>query len=71
MAIVRKYGKSDLFITVTCNSRWPEIVKNLLWGMMASDMPDLVSKVFILKLRALMRNIAKRYIFGRVEVYVS
>ena len=25
MAIVRKYGKPDLFITFTCNPNWAEI----------------------------------------------
>ena len=30
MAIVRKKGKSDLFIRFTCNSKWPEISKALL-----------------------------------------
>jgi hypothetical protein len=27
MALVRKYGKPDLFITMTCNTNWPEIEK--------------------------------------------
>ncbi|XP_018368319.1 PREDICTED: uncharacterized protein LOC108764532, partial [Trachymyrmex cornetzi] len=30
MAIVRKYGKPDLFITMTCNPNWREIRENLL-----------------------------------------
>jgi hypothetical protein len=30
MAIVRTYGKPDLFITVTCNPHWPEIKSKLL-----------------------------------------
>jgi hypothetical protein len=25
MAIVRVFGKPDLFITITCNPKWPEI----------------------------------------------
>ena len=29
MAIVREYHKPDFFITMTCNPRWPEIVKGL------------------------------------------
>ena len=29
MAIVRKYGRPDLFITMTCNQSWPEITDNL------------------------------------------
>ena len=30
MAIVRKYGEPDLFITMTCNLKWREIEENLL-----------------------------------------
>ena len=29
MAIVRKFGKPDLFITMTCNPHWKEITENL------------------------------------------
>ena len=29
MAMVRKYGKPDLFLTFTCNPKWREIVENL------------------------------------------
>lgn len=25
MALVHKYGKPDIFLTVTCNPNWPEI----------------------------------------------
>lgn len=27
MGLIRKFGKPDLFITMTCNSNWPEICK--------------------------------------------
>ena len=30
IAIVRTFGKPDLFIIVTCNSNWPEITTELL-----------------------------------------
>ena len=29
MAIIKKYGKPDLFITFTCNPKWRKIIKNL------------------------------------------
>ena len=29
MAVIRVYGKPDLFITVTCNLNWPEIQEEL------------------------------------------
>jgi len=30
IAIISKFGKPDLFITMTCNSKWREIEENLL-----------------------------------------
>ena len=32
MAIVRVFGKPDLFITITCNPKWPEIQNALFIG---------------------------------------
>jgi hypothetical protein len=32
MALVRKFGKPDLFITMTCNPNWPEILHELRPG---------------------------------------
>ena len=29
MAIIKKYGKPDLFITITCNPKWCKITENL------------------------------------------
>lgn len=37
MAIVRKKGKPDLFITFTCNPNWDDIRKALLSGQIAQD----------------------------------
>jgi len=50
MAIVRQYGKPDLFITMTCNPKWEEIVSALKPCEIASDRPDLVTRVFVGKL---------------------
>ncbi len=52
MAIVRKLGKPDLFITITCNPKWREIQEQLLPGQAALDRPDLVDRVFKLKVDA-------------------
>ena len=64
MSIVREFGKPDLFITMTCNPNWQEIQENLFEGQKASDRPDLVSRVFSLKLQALMNDIVKGEVFG-------
>ena len=64
MATVRRYGKPHLFITMTCNPTWKEIQENLEEGQKAEDRPDLVERVFQLKLEALEEEILKKGIFG-------
>ena len=44
MAIVRKKGKPDLFITMTANPKWPEIIADLLEDQKPADRPDLISR---------------------------
>jgi hypothetical protein len=70
MAVVRYYGKPDLFITMTCNPNWPESKDNLFEGQTASDRPDLVSRDFDLKLQELLKDICKRKVFGTVKAYM-
>ena len=60
----RKAGKPDLFITVTCNPNWPEIRENI-GSLSPADRPDMVARVFHLKLKALMRDITTNQVFGR------
>lgn len=59
MAIVRHFGRPDLFVTVTCNPKWQEISGNLLPGQSASNRPDLVARVFDLRLNAILDDITK------------
>ena len=70
MAILRKYHKPDLFITMTCNPQWPEIKNNLVVGQYAQDRPDLVARVFKLRKDALMKDLVQNAIFGRVLAYL-
>lgn len=72
MAIVRKCGKPDLFITMTCNPNWSEIVENVSPGESPSDRPDLCARVFRLKLEELKKDLKKCKVFGRVvaQIYV-
>ncbi|XP_074293299.1 uncharacterized protein LOC141620283 [Silene latifolia] len=43
IALVQKYGKPDLFITVTCNPNWPEIKSEPAPEEQAQNRPDLVA----------------------------
>ena len=57
MAIAHFYRKVDIFQTVTCNLKWPEITRELLSGQTASDCPDLVAQVFEQKKHAIIDDI--------------
>lgn len=70
MAIVRSHTKPDLFITMTCNPRWPEITENLSPGQTAEDRPDLVTRVFRLKLAAMLNDILIKGVLGRVVAHM-
>ena len=64
MAYVRRFGKPELFITVTTNPKWDEISENLSHGESAADRPDIVARVFHLKLNCLL-HLLKHDFFGR------
>ena len=66
MTLVRKFGKPDFFITFTCNPKWPEIQSALFPGEQANDRPDLCARVFKLKLDALMDDLLKKHVMGKV-----
>ena len=71
MAIVRSMGKPSLFITVTCNPAWEEITRALLPGQKPEDRPDLLARVFKLKLSSLMDDLTKGGVFGRAIGYLG
>ncbi|TBU06647.1 helitron-like helicase [Hamiltosporidium tvaerminnensis] len=69
MGIVMKYGKPDLFITTTFIPNNAEISENIDANEKRENTPDLVDRVFRQKLKALMTDIRKNIIFGKVNVY--
>ena len=70
MAIVHKYGKPHLFITMTCNPNWPEIKSLLRNGQTPQDRPDIVSRVFNMKKKMLLEELTSKRIFGYVKARV-
>jgi hypothetical protein len=70
MAIVSYFGKPDLFITFTCNPKWPEITKELLPHQIPTDRPDLTARVFHIKLQELLKDLNTNQWFGKVVAYV-
>ncbi|XP_048431318.1 uncharacterized protein LOC103936253 [Pyrus x bretschneideri] len=69
MAICRHHGNPDLFITFTCNAKWPEIIEDLRDkpGCKAEDRPDLTSRIFKAKLDHLIKYLKSGKPFGVVE----
>ena len=57
MAIVRHFGKPTFFITFTANPKWPEITEHLLPGQQPNDRPDLITRVFFLKVKELLADL--------------
>ncbi|XP_074298193.1 uncharacterized protein LOC141629017 [Silene latifolia] len=68
MTICKWFGYPDLFITFTCNPKWPEIVRFVSKrGLRPEDRPDIVCRVFKMKLDELIRDLKDRHIFGRAR----
>ena len=66
IAICKKFGYPDLFITITCNVNWTEIKEFVLQkGLSASDRPDIVCRVFKMKLDEMMTDFKKKDFFGK------
>nr|GEX37326.1 hypothetical protein [Tanacetum cinerariifolium] len=74
MAICHWAGPPDLFVTMTCNPKWPEIerdVQNYIPCQPAADRPDTITRVFKMKLDDLMEDIQKGHHFGRVKAVLG
>lgn len=72
VAICRKYGCPDLFITFTSNPAWSEVAQALalIPGQQSADRPNIVDRVFHMKLNMFMDDIVKKQFFGPVMAVV-
>jgi hypothetical protein len=64
MSIIRTHGKPDLFITFTCNPAWIEIKRELKGKQKPCDRPELIARLFNIKLKALCDDLYKNQILG-------
>ena len=64
MAIVRKKGKPEYFITFTCNPKWPDLQSLLKPGQTQEYRHDLTARVFKLKLDELLKDLLEKYVLG-------
>jgi len=69
MAIFKRFGSPDLFITFTANITWPEVISNLKFDQQYYDRPDLIVRVFHIKLRALINDLVHNKVFGNIAAY--
>ena len=70
MACIRTHGKPDLFVTFTTNPKWPEIISELKPYQESNDRPDLITRVFNLKLKSLLDDILQKNILGKVKAHI-
>ncbi len=70
MALPMRFGKPDLFITMTCNPRWIEITSALPPGSSWKDHPEIIARVFMRKFRRFIKDMVRDEIFGAVLAYV-
>ncbi|XP_045482766.1 uncharacterized protein LOC123686579 [Harmonia axyridis] len=66
MTVVARFGKPDLFITFTCNPNWPEIKNNLFKHQKWENRPDLICRVFQMKLLEFINDIVRDQLYGVV-----
>jgi hypothetical protein len=71
MAIVGKFGKPDIFLTLTCNPRIIDIAGNLKEGQRPMDRVDLIGRVFKQHLQELNSDIRERHVLGKPSAHVQ
>nr|XP_043639178.1 uncharacterized protein LOC122610249 [Erigeron canadensis] len=65
------YGYPDLFLTITCNPKWPEILRLLeKHGLNPEDRPDITARMFKRKLDMLITDLKDNNILGAVNAIV-
>ncbi|CAN6853376.1 unnamed protein product [Brassica oleracea] len=68
MTICKHFGFPDLFITFTCNPKWPEITRYVKERKLkAEDRSDIICRIFKIKLDSLMDALTKKNILGETR----
>ncbi|XP_076069172.1 uncharacterized protein LOC143041212 [Oratosquilla oratoria] len=74
LAYVSSYGSPDYFITFTMNPKWSDLTEALEKfsgpGTQPCDRPDIVSRVFKLKLDSLIDDLTQKNAFGPVKAHL-
>ncbi|XP_031095203.1 uncharacterized protein LOC115999494 [Ipomoea triloba] len=68
MAICRHIGYPNLFVTFTCNTKWPEIQRYITKrNLNAEDRPNILCRIFKMKLDCLIKGVKNGELFGPVK----
>ncbi|XP_076946232.1 uncharacterized protein LOC143617607 [Bidens hawaiensis] len=68
MSLCKWYGYPDFFITITCNPKWPEVKRFLEdTTLKAEDRPDILCRIFKIKLDAMIKDLKDNAILGKVQ----
>ena len=70
MAICQRFGRPHLYVTMTCNPKWPEIRARLKKGQSHEDRPDIVARVFHMKLKELLKDF-REGAFGKMVAHAG
>jgi hypothetical protein len=68
LILVSEFGCPHVFITLTCNPKWPEILSQLLPGQTAFDRPDVTAAVFKSRLDLMKMNLRNGKYFDGCEI---
>jgi hypothetical protein len=66
MVIMWKKGIPNVFLTFICNLNWQEIITEFKSNQTTSDRPDLVARIFQMKVKALIKGVVKIGWFTKV-----
>ncbi|CAN7120506.1 unnamed protein product, partial [Brassica rapa subsp. narinosa] len=71
MTICKHFGFPDLFITFTCNPKWPEITRYLEpRKLTADDRPEIICRLFKCKLDSLMMDLTDKQLLGKTVAFM-
>ncbi|XP_035842078.1 uncharacterized protein LOC110923934 [Helianthus annuus] len=71
MAICKWFGYPDFFITVTCNPKWPEIIRYLRnTSIKQEDRPDIMCRLFKMKLDSIIKDLKDKKVLGALSAAV-
>ena len=70
LTLIRKFEKSNFFITFTCNFNHFELIRDLFFEISIQNRSNLCNKMFQSKLKELIRDLIERHVLKEIKIYV-